>query len=98
MIFVKICLPLLTNHFYVMTESDRKDGLFIRCRGPIEIVDRLGYAFIASYLEGAWEMSYGGMTYSNTLLNSSPLANSLSFESQIVNSSPSSRGTTSRMC
>lgn len=45
-----------------------------------------------------WGMIHGDIAYSNTLLNSNPLANSLSFESQIVNSSPSSRGTTSHVC
>lgn len=43
-------------------------------------------------------MIYGDTAYSKTLLNSSPLANSLSFESHIVNSSPSSRGTTIHVC
>ena len=40
----------------------------------------------------------GDTAHSNTLLNSNPLENSLSFESQIVSSSPSLRGTTGRVC
>ena len=38
------------------------------------------------------------ISHSNTLLSSNPLENSLSFESQIVSSSPSLRGTTSHTC
>ena len=94
MILVEICLPLLTYHLYMMAKSDRKDGLTTRRRGPIEIIDGFRYAVVPLLSEEIWEEIHRGVTHSNTLLNSSPLANSLSFESQIVNSSPSSRGTT----
>ena len=77
-----------------MTKSDRKDGLTTRCRRPIEVIDGFRCAAVPLLSEEIWEAIHGSVTHSNTLLNSSPLANSLSFESQIVNSSPSSRGTT----
>jgi hypothetical protein len=98
LIFVEVCHSLLTDHFYVTPESNRKDGLVVRSRGPIKVIDGLGCAVIAESSEVSQGMTCSDKTHSKTLLNSSPLANSLSFESQIVNSSPSSRGTTSHAC
>lgn len=96
LIFVEIRLPLLTYHLYVVTESYGKDGLVVWCCGPIEVIDGSGCAVIFPQSEETYVQE--SMAYSNTLLNSNPLANSLSFESQIVNSSPSSRGTTIHKC
>jgi hypothetical protein len=47
-VFVEVCLSLLTYHFYVMTEPDSEDGLIIRGRGPIEVVDGLRWTTIIS--------------------------------------------------
>jgi len=48
LIVVEIGLSLLTYHLYVMTESDGKDGLVVRCCGPIEVIDAFRYAVIPS--------------------------------------------------
>ena len=47
-IIVEISLSLLTYHFYVMTKPDREDGLIIRSRRPIEVIDGLRCAAVVS--------------------------------------------------
>ena len=47
-IIVEISFSLLTYHLHVMAKPDRKDGLIIRSRRPIEVIDGLRCAAVVS--------------------------------------------------